>query len=176
MEILGDLIKTGIPVLGTLLGGLLGYLTASTSNATQLKKQNLEYDLQLLKEAANHIHSFDSLFQRYLYKSMDFDESYSDVDYDADPNPDLIREMEYEIEDLGVVSSELFEKNDDLLMAQSKLSLVGATNTIQELEKYAYVVEKYSEEGEKNSEKTQQERRNQIANINEALHNDRTTL
>ena len=176
MEVLEELIKIGVPVLGTLLGGILGYITASSTNTTQLKKQSLEYNLQLLKEAANHIHSFDSLFQRYLYKSMDFDDSYSEIDYEANPNPELLREMEIEAKKLDEVSSELFQRNDDLLMAQSKLSLVGAKETIQELGRYEFIIENYSRGEEQDSIKTQEKRRERISHINTALHNDRKKL
>lgn len=168
---ISELIKTGIPVLGTLLGGLLGYLTATNGNKAQIRRQNLEYDFQLLKESALHIHSFDSSFHRYLIASEDFDKAYSDIDYEQD-----IDQMEDDALELESHSSELFEKNDEILMARSKLSLIGAKDTLNALNEYDEMLSKYGHEKEKSPAEYQRRREENIGKINGALERERKKL
>ena len=171
-----ELIKTGVPIMGTLLGGLLGYLTATNGNKSQLRRQNLEYDFNLLKESALHIHSFDASFHRYLIASEDFNEAYDEIDYEQNPDQELLDEMEDDALRLDNHSSELFGKNDEILLARSKLSLVGAKNTITALNEYDEMLTQLGHEQEKSPVKYQKLREENIVKINLALENDRKKL
>jgi|GEM_PF-4362279 len=173
---INELIKTGVPILGTLLGGLLGYLTATNGNKAQLRRQNLEYDFHLLKESALHIHSFDSSFHRYLIACEDFKKAYDEIDYDQNPDQELQDEMEEDALSLDNHSTELFGKNDEILLARSKLSLIGATNTIKALNEYDEMLSKLGHEQEKSPVKYQKLREENIEKINRALENDRKKL
>lgn len=176
VNLLGELIKTGVPVLGTLLGGLLGYLTANHGNKAQLRRQNLEFDFQLLKESAQHIHSFDASFHRYLMASEDFDDAYGEIDFEKNPDQELLDQMCKDSLELERHSSELFDKNDEILLAKSKLSLIGAYNTIEALNEYDDMTSQYGHEDEKSPNEYQLKRKVIIGKINVALEHDRKKL
>lgn len=108
--------------------------------------------------------------------SEDFDEAFGEINCEQNPDQELLDQMSEDSLELERHSSELFDKNDEILLAISKLSLIGAYKTIEALNEYDDMLSQYGHEEEKSPNKYQLKRKEIIGKINVALEHDRKKL
>jgi len=173
-DVVGDLIKIGFPIIGTIIGGLIGFfaskLTAQVNSKTQIELASLQRITELEKELMIkrnlRLEELISCLDDFIQNVMDYCTHVKNWKiHHKNNNRDKLTETEQKLKES---ESKFYQGFLPLLSAESKLLVLGADELQNELRSLGeYTQEMYRSVHKGNSEITSEEIDNKLNTLKE---------